>query len=149
VLYNDYKKKYDESVSLGGRYNTAQAELARAKADLGTVENSIPGSEAHLSASHAVIENLTNLKGALIQFDSANTRLRDLAAKPLGRNWKNSFNRIARLQGITSLHQKTALALFSTFRSQTGDLPDPQPTPELETTPTPDLTKVSEAPLTA
>jgi len=144
VLYNDYKKKYDASVALRSRQNTARAELNKANADLGSVENAIPGAEAHLSASHAVIENLTNLKVTLAQFDAASARVRDLATKPLGSNWKKNFNQIARLQGVASLHQTAILEIYSAFRSQTGDLPDPQPTATPEPTPTPDTTEAGQ-----
>lgn len=126
-LFNDYKVRYDAYKALFDRRATAQSELSVATNQGNEVEAGIPGAEAHLKASHAVIADLRLLQSSITLADSAGVQLQELVQKPLGANWKKKFDRLARVNAIRLFHQGNVDDTFSSFRTMTPDLLDPEP----------------------
>lgn len=126
-LFNDYKGKYDAYKALYDRQATAQTELNAATNQSNEADAGIPGAEAHLKASHSVIADLRLLQSSITLADSAGVQLQELVQKPLGANWKKEFDRLARMNAIMLFHQRNVHNTFSSFRTMTPDLLDPEP----------------------
>ena len=126
-LFNDYKAKYDTYKALYDRQATAQSELGVATNQGNEADAGIPGAEAHLEASHSVIADLRLLQASITLADSAGVQLQELVQKPLSANWKKEFDRLARMNAIRLFHQGNVEDTFSSFRTMTPDLLDPEP----------------------